>query len=80
MIGLTASYGTINSEDSDLALIIDYINLSGSMFSIKPHYGYFYRDNHAIGVRLGYSYANGKLDNMGLNLGEAADIVSLSEI
>ena len=74
MIGLTASYGTINSEDSDLALIIDNINLKGSMFSIQPHYGYFYRDNHAVGVRLGYSYANGTLDNLGLNLGEAADI------
>ena len=44
------------------------------MFSIKPHYGYFYRDNNAIGVRLGYSYLNGGLGNAGLNLGEANDI------
>ncbi len=81
MIGLTVSYGTLESEDSDLGLIIDNINLRGSMFTIKPHYGYFYRDNHAIGVRLGYSYANGKLDNAGLNLGEANDIdISLSNM
>ena len=77
MLGLTVSYGTIDSQDSDIALIIDNIDLKGSIFSIKPHYGYFYRDNNAIGVRLGYSYANGTLGNIGLNLGQAND-VSLS--
>ncbi|MBQ9138024.1 MAG: hypothetical protein IJX65_05255 [Alistipes sp.] len=71
MMGLTVSYGTLESEDSDLGLVIDDINLRGSMFTIKPHYGYFYRDNQAIGVRLGYTYGNGSLDNLGLNLGEA---------
>lgn len=55
MMGLTVSYGTLESDDSDLGLIIDNINLHGSMFTIKPHYGYFYRDNNAIGVRLGYT-------------------------
>ena len=70
MVGLTVSYGTLESGDSDIALIVDNSN----MFSIKPHYGFFYRDNHAIGVRLGYSYANGELGNAGLNLGAANDI------
>jgi hypothetical protein len=74
MLGITVSYGTLESEDSDLGLIIDNINLRGSMFTIKPHYGYFYSDNHAVGVRLGYSYANGALDNIGLNLGQANDV------
>ena len=74
MVGLTISYGTIDSEDSDLALIIDKIDLNGQMFTIKPHYGYFYRDNNAVGARLGYSYAHGALNNASLNLGEANDI------
>lgn len=74
MLGLTVSYGTLESEDSDLGLIIDNINLRGSMFTIKPHYGYFYNDNNAIGVRLGYTYADGTLDNIGLNLGQANDV------
>lgn len=77
MVGITVSYGTINSEDSDLGLIIDNINLNGSSFSLKPFYGYTYSDNNAIGVRLGYTYAEGVLDNAGVNLGEAND-VSLS--
>ena len=74
MVGLTVSYGTIDSQDSDIGLLIDNINLSGSSFTIKPHYGYFYRDNRAVGVRLGYSNTVGKLDNASLNLGEANDI------
>lgn len=74
MLGLTVSYGTIESQDSDIGLILDNIDLNGSMFSIKPHYGYFYKDNNAVGVRLGYSYANGSLGNLGLNLGQANDI------
>lgn len=74
MIGLTASYGTLASEDSDLALIIDNINLNGTIFTIKPYYAYTYRDNHAIGVRLGYNYSDGKIDSAGLNLGESNDI------
>ena len=74
MVGLTVSYGTVESEDSNIGLLIDDINLRGQMFTIKPHYGFFYRDNNAIGVRLGYSYFNGGLGNAGLNLGEANDI------
>ena len=74
MLGLTVSYGTLESQDSDIGLILDNIDLRGSMFSIKPHYGYFYRDNNTIGVRLGYSYANGELNNLGLNLGQANDV------
>ena len=81
MVGLTVSYGTIDSEDSNIALLLDQINLSGQMFSIKPHYGFFYNDNNAVGVRLGYSYMNGALDNASLNLGDAADInLSLGNI
>lgn len=74
MAGITVSYGTINSEDSDLGLIIDNINLNGSSFSLKPFYGYTYSDNNAIGVRLGYTYTEGVLDNAGVNLGAANDV------
>ena len=81
MLGLTVSYGTLESDDSNLWLVLDQLNLRGQMFSIKPHYGFFYNDNNAVGVRLGYSYTNGALDNAALNLGDAADInLSLSNI
>lgn len=74
ILGITASYGTISSEDSDLALILDKINLKGSIVSVKPHAGYCYRDNMCVGVRLGYSHMFGDLGNLTLDLGETNDI------
>jgi hypothetical protein len=76
-LGLTASYGTLSTADTDIGLILDNIKLSGSIVTVKPAIGYFYRDNNSIGVRLGYSYISGSLDNFSLNLGEQND-VSLS--
>lgn len=74
MMGLTASYGTLSSEDSQFWVFLDNINAEGAITTIKPFFGYFYRDNRAIGLRLGYQYMNGDLGSMGLNLGEKNDI------
>lgn len=79
MIGLTASYGTIASEDSNMWVYLDNINVDGAITTVKPFFGYFYRDNRCVGVRLGYQYLNGNLGNLGLDLGEQNDIsLSLS--
>ena len=74
IFGITASYGTISSEDSDLGLILDNINLKGNIVTVKPFVGYMYRDNNCIGLRLGYTHMYGHLGNATLNLGEANDI------
>lgn len=76
-VGLSASYGTLSTADTDIGLILDNIKLSGSIVTVKPAFGFFYRDNNSIGLRLGYSYIAGGLDNFSLNLGEQND-VSLS--
>lgn len=74
MLGITASYGTISSEDSDIGLILDDIKLKGSVVTVKPFVGYMYRDNNCIGLRLGYSHMMGNLGNATLDLGESNDI------
>lgn len=74
MLGITASYGTISSEDTDIGLILDDIKLNGSVVTVKPFVGYMYRDNNCIGVRLGYTHMMGNLGNATLDLGEANDI------
>ncbi|MBP3455347.1 MAG: hypothetical protein J6K38_07180 [Alistipes sp.] len=74
LIGLTASYGTIKAEDTELMLIFDDINLKGTMTTVNPFVGYAYRDNHVVGVRFGYQFVNGELGNIGLNLGEQNDL------
>lgn len=75
MMGMTASYGTLSSDDTDIMLIIDNINASGTIASVKPFIGYFYRDNNCIGVRLGYNHLSGTLKNSDIDLGESNDLL-----
>lgn len=73
MLGLTASYGTLKAEDSDLMLLLDGINAGLKSASINPFFAYAYRDNRAIGLRLGYDLIDGRLGNVDLSLGLIAD-------
>ena len=72
-LGITASYGTISSDDTDMMLILDHINLDGTMAQVNPFVGYFYRDNNCIGVRFGYRHMDGNLDAARYDLGESND-------
>ena len=74
MLGLTASYGTITSEDADMFPIFENINIDGAVATVNPFIGYFYKDNQCIGLRLGYSHIRGTLDSFGVNLGSANDL------
>lgn len=72
MLGLTASYGTLSSDNSDLLLILDDINIGLKRTTVRPFLAYAYRDNRAFGVRVGYEMIKGSLDNISLNLGSDA--------
>ncbi len=74
LVGLTASYGTLTSEDSDFMVYLDNMNIDGALTTVKPFFGYFYRDNRLIGLRLGYQYLDGNLGSLDLDLGEQNDI------
>ena len=75
IMGLTASYGTLSSDDTDVLLILDNINADGAIATIKPFIGYFYRDNRCLGVRFGYNYMSGTLDKGAIfDLGENNDV------
>ena len=80
-IGFAASYGTLTSDDTDLMLILDGIDMKGSVFTLNPSFGYFIKDNICLGVRFGYTRTQGTLGNVSLNLGSANDIsMSLSDV
>ncbi|MFR9603715.1 MAG: hypothetical protein SNG02_07585 [Rikenellaceae bacterium] len=74
IIGLTASYFTFAAEDADFLLFFDNIDASFGMTTIKPFFGYFYRNNRALGVRLGYSFIGGSIESARLDLGVENDI------
>lgn len=73
-LGLTASYGTLSSENSDIFAVLENINASGSVTSVSPFISYFVANNTSVGVRLGYSQINGNMDDMDLNLGSSNDV------
>ena len=74
VLGLTVSYGTLSSDDTDFMLILDNLNLNGSIFTINPSVGYFFKDNMCAGVRFGYTNLSGSLGSANINLGETNDI------
>ena len=74
IMGLTASYGTLSSDDTDYMIILDNINASGTVATVKPFLGYFYRDNNCIGIRFGYRHVGGSLNDVRFDLGESNDI------
>lgn len=74
MIGATVSYGTLSSDNTDLYLLLDNLKLGGSVVTVNPFIGYFVADNHAIGLRFGYTRVDGRLGNATLDLGEQNDV------
>ena len=74
MVGLTASYGTLSVANSDLLLLLEDINIGLKRTTVRPFLAYAYRDNRAVGIRMGYEMIRGNLDNISLNLGEEADL------
>ena len=74
IMGLTASYGTMSSDDTDIMLILDGIDADGTVAPVKPFIGYFYRDINCIGVRFGYRHMSGTLDNTYFDAGEGNDL------
>ncbi len=74
MLGLTASYGTMKASDSDLLLLLEDINVGLNRATIRPFVAFAYRDNRAVGLRVGYEMISGNLDNISLNLGAGSDL------
>ncbi|MDE6287352.1 MAG: hypothetical protein K2M00_01040, partial [Muribaculaceae bacterium] len=65
--GLTASYGELSTENSQLLSLIKGIDFQGKMYSIKPFISYFVRNNQSVGIRFNYSRGIGDLNNLSLN-------------
>ena len=74
IMGLTASYGTMSSDDTDIMLILDGIDADGTVATVKPFIGYFYRDNNMVGLRLGYRHIGMGLGNLEVDLGSQNDL------
>lgn len=74
MLGTTASYGTLSTDEADIWTLVSNITAEGAVASVKPFVGYFYRDNRCIGVRFGYQHMSGKIQNAEYDLGASNNI------
>lgn len=62
-IGLTASYGEINTKDLEIFDLVSDVNINANAFSIHPYISYYIRNNMSIGIKFGYYNARGNLDS-----------------
>ena len=78
MCGVSASYGTLSADDSDIALVVENLKLGGSIISVKPYFGFFYRNNLSIGARFGYTRTAGNFNNANIDLGNFINGIEFS--
>ena len=78
MLGLTVSYGSLASDDTDYYLLLDNLKLNGAIVQVNPYIGYFVANNHIVGLRFGYTHIDGSLGNASINLGDGIDLGDLS--
>lgn len=69
-IGVTASYGEFSTADLEVLNLLSDIDLSGHMFSIRPYFSYFIRNNMSVGLRLGYSSGRANIDSFNVDIDE----------
>lgn len=65
--GLTASYGSLNTDDIQILSMMENIDFNGKIYSIKPFMSYFFSHNQSIGVRFNYSRGTGDLTNLSMD-------------
>lgn len=69
-ISLTANYGELKTEDSELLSLMKDIDLGGQIYSIKPSVSYFFRNNMCAGIRLAYTKGELSVDNFKVDIDE----------
>lgn len=69
-IGLTASYGEFSTEDLEVLDLISDIDFSGKIFSVRPYFSYFIKNNVSVGMRLGYTYGKADISSFNVDIDE----------
>ncbi len=68
LFGVTFSYTDFDSKESSLLMVLKDFNCSGHTVKVNPFFGYFIRDNMAIGVKLGYERSQAELGNLSVDI------------
>lgn len=69
MVGGDISFNEWDTRNSNL-LVLKNLDVKGHTFGASPYFGYFVKNNFAVGGRFSYDRYYFKCDNLDLNLGE----------
>lgn len=67
-IGMTASYGELSTEDLEMFDLLSDVDISGRIFSIRPYFSYFIRNNISVGMRLSYTSGRANIDSFQVDI------------
>ncbi|MDD6252738.1 MAG: hypothetical protein ACI3ZO_07355 [Candidatus Cryptobacteroides sp.] len=67
-LGVSFSYLDIDSNNSDVLMLLQNCNAYAKTFSVAPMISYAVRDNKAIGVRFKYTTSSGNISDSDLSL------------
>ena len=68
--GLTASYGELSTEESQILSLLNNVTLKGKQYSIKPYISCFFKHNQSLGLRFNYTRGIADLSNLALDFGD----------
>ena len=68
--GLTASYGSISTDDLQMFDLLSDVDISANTFSIRPQLGYFLRNNLSLGVRMAYTRSGADINSFKVDIDE----------
>ena len=54
-VGATASYGEFSTSDLQILDLVSDIDFYGHIFSVRPYFSYFLKNNVSLGLRLGFT-------------------------
>lgn len=69
-VGITASYGEFSTSDLEVLDLISDIDFYGKIFSVRPYFSYFIKNNISIGMRLGYTYGKASIGSFNVDIDE----------
>lgn len=69
-LGLTASYGELNTDNMQILDIVNDFDFSGKLYSINLSAGYFFRHNQSIGLKVNYTRGVADLDRLAVDFSD----------
>ena len=69
-LGITASYGEFTTSNLEILDLVSDIDFTGKIFSVRPYFACFIRNNISLGMRLGYTHGEASIGAFNMEIDE----------